>query len=65
MRDIMEEIERADDHAITRIIQAVIRRYGAVYPDQEIVFLSLPLGAPEERRMILHHALEALGLENE
>ena len=46
MRDIMEEIERADDHTITRIIQAVIRRYGAVYPDQEIVFLSLPLGAP-------------------
>ena len=65
MRDIVEEIERADDHAITRIIQAVIRRYGAVYPDQEIVFLSLSLGAPEERRMILRHALEALGLENE
>ena len=65
MGDIVEEIERADDHTITRIIQAVIRRYGAVYPDQEIVFLSLPLGVPEERRMILRHALEALGLEDE
>ena len=65
MRDIIEIIEQADDRTMTRIIQAVIRRYGAVYPDQEVVFLSLPLGAPEERQMILRHALEALGLENE
>ena len=65
MCDIIEIIEQADDRTMTRIIQAVIRRYGAVYPDQEVVFLSLPLGAPEERQMILRHALEALGLENE
>ena len=63
--EVMEIIEGANDHAMTQIIQAVIRRYGAVYPDQEIVFLSLPLGAPEERQLILRHALEALGLENE
>ena len=65
MCDIMEEIERADDRGITQIIQAVIRRYGKVFPDQEVVFISLPVDDPEERRMILHHAFEALGSENE
>ena len=61
--EVTEIIEGANDHAMTQIIQAVIRRYKVVYPDQEVIFLSLPLGAPEERRMILRHAMEALGLE--
>lgn len=65
MRDLIERIEQADDRTISRIIQAVIRRYGKLYPDQEIVFLSLPVGEQEERLQVLRHALEALGMEGE
>jgi len=65
MCDILEEIEQADDRRITKIIQAVIRRYGKVFPDQEVVFLSLPTEDRQERQQVLRHALEALGMLDE
>ena len=65
MCDILEEIERADDRRITKIIQAVIRRYGKVFPKQEVVFLSLPTEDWQERQQVLRHALEALGMLDE
>lgn len=60
MEQILHKIEQASDAQITEIIQAVIRRYGRVYPNDEICFLSLPRDDPQERRRILDAAVELL-----
>ena len=57
MEELLAQIERADDIQISRIIQAVIRRYSTVYPDHEVVFLSLPTNDPKERQMVLRNAM--------
>ena len=56
---IQKAISRADDFEISQIIQTVIRRYSVVYPDWEVMFLSLPK-EPEERREQLEQMLGTL-----
>ena len=46
---MLKKIERADDFEVSRMISTIIRRYARVYPDQEVMFLSLPKNDPEER----------------
>ena len=65
MQELLDMIEQADDCTMTRIIQKVIGRYGKVFPDQEVVFISLPTEAGEERQRILHDALKMLGMDGE
>lgn len=65
MEDLLEKVEQADDIGISRIIRAVIRRYSRVFPDHEVVFLSLPTRDPEERQMVLRNALIMLGMTEE
>lgn len=52
-------IEQADDMQISQIIRAVIRRYGLVFPDWDVLFLSVPKD-PTQRRLQLEHMLEQL-----
>lgn len=47
MREILEKIRRADDAEINEIIEAVTLRYQEVYPDWEVMFLSLPRNDPD------------------
>lgn len=65
MEELLTQIEQADDIGISRIIQAVIRRYGRVYPDHEVVFLSLPINDPEERQLVLRNAMMMFGMTEE
>jgi hypothetical protein len=58
-RDILAGIEQANDLEISQIIQAVIRRYKTVFPDWEVIFLSLPL-QPETRAELLEEAIAQL-----
>lgn len=62
MEELLAQIEQADDIQISRIIRAVIRRYGIVYPDHEVVFLSLPTNDPVERELVLRNAMMMLGM---
>ena len=41
IKDILDQIEQADDDQINMIIEAIINRYASYYPDWEILFLSL------------------------
>ena len=59
INQILSLIESADDYALSQIMQAVVRRYSKVYPDWEVMFLSLPKD-PEERRAQLAQMLEML-----
>ena len=58
-QDILARIEQADDLEISQIIQAVIRRYKTVFPDWEVIFLSLPL-QPEAKAELLEEAIAQL-----
>lgn len=57
--EVLLKIEQADDVEISRIIQAIIHRYKAVYPDWEVLFLSLPLKS-EERAVRLESIIQQL-----
>ncbi len=60
LSQVLIQILNASDEDISKIIQAVIKRYEMFYPDDEVVFLSLPTDDLEERRAILAAALETL-----
>ena len=57
--NVLATIEQADDTQISQIIRAVIRRYGLVFPDWDVLFLSVPKD-PSQRRLQLEHMLEQL-----
>ena len=57
--NVLERIEQADDFEINEIIQAVIRRYKLVFPDWEIIFLSLPVQS-EKRKLLLDQTIDQL-----
>ena len=57
--NVLATIEQADDTQISQIIRAVIRRYGLVFPDWDVLFLSIPKD-PSQRRLQLVHMLEQL-----
>lgn len=57
--NVLERIAQADDFEINEIIHAVIRRYKLVFPDWEVIFLSLPIQA-EERKLLLDQTIDQL-----
>ena len=46
---ICKQIEKSNDRELSRIVQAVLSRYRVLYPDEEVIFLSLPIHDREER----------------
>lgn len=62
LKNILKQIEAADDIEINQIIDAVTRRYLTVFPDEEILFLSVPRD-PEKRNAQLALMLEQLKME--
>ena len=56
---ILNWIKTADDYEISHMILAIVKRYSKVYPDWEVMFLSLPKD-PEERREQLVLMMEML-----
>ena len=60
LHTLLSHIHQADDHEISQIIGAVIQRYSLVYPDQEVIFLSLPVNDLTQREQTLAAALALL-----
>lgn len=58
---ILRMIETADDGALSEIVRAVLRRYAKLFPEEEVVFLSIPKQDMQERRRILELALRLTG----
>ena len=46
---ICKQIETATDRELSQIVQVVLSRYRVLFPDEEVIFLSLPLHDREER----------------
>ena len=57
---LIEEILRADSEALNKISNAVEERYRRLFPDQEVVYLTLPRNNLEEREKQLALAVEFL-----
>ena len=55
---VIKFIQQADDYQVNEIINTLQDRYRKVYPDWEVVFLSLPKNSPEERKNIIDYFLK-------
>ena len=58
MDELIHRIMCLSDREITQAACAVMKRYGELFPEEEIVFLSMPKHDPAERRRILERVLE-------
>ena len=58
-RKLLSHIENADDILIQQVIQAVIHRYGTVFPEWEVIFYSLPKD-PQKRRQEIQALIQFL-----
>ena len=59
-KELMEQIASADSFLLTQIVQAVLSRYRALFPDDEVFFLSLPARNSAERAAILRKAADMI-----
>ena len=53
IKDILTRIASASDRELTDIVRAVLARYDTLFPEEEVVFLSLPKHDQQEREAIL------------
>lgn len=58
MDEMFRQIMHLSDQQIGQAAFAVMKRYGELFPEEEIVFLSMPKNDPAERRRILERVLE-------
>ena len=58
---VLEWIASARDYELSEIVLATLARYRVLFPEEEVVFLSLPLDDQEERSAILCQAVEWSG----
>lgn len=58
MEDVIEKIENATDFEMDTIIDAIVCRYARVYPDWEVMFLSVPQKNIRERKKALRELIE-------
>ena len=52
LEDITLFISQADDTQLNEITSALTARYKVLFPDWEVVYLSLPLRDPERREQL-------------
>ena len=52
LEDIILFISQADDTQLNDITSALTARYKVLFPDWEVVYLSLPLQDPERREQL-------------
>lgn len=55
---ILQYINQADYTDLNEFIQAIVRRYHRLFPDFDIVFLSMPKGDEAQRETALRQALQ-------
>ena len=60
-KTVLEWIASARDYELSEIVLATLERYRVLFPEEEVVFLSLPLDDQEERSAILRQAVEWSG----
>ena len=62
---VRERIELASASELPLIVKELTRRYEALFPDEEVIFLSLPKEGEAERVRIMNSALRIAQMEHE
>lgn len=60
LKDALTRIDSATDRELTEIVLAILARYDALFPEEEIFFLSLPKYDRGERDAILARFVEVI-----
>lgn len=60
LEDVLTKIGQLEEGEIGEAAQAVIRRYGKLFPDWEVIYFALPRGNAEQRRKNLQALTEFL-----
>ena len=53
-KEMLSQIASAETQELSKIVQAVLARYDAPFPEEEVIFLSLPKYDQAERSAVLH-----------
>ena len=62
---VRERIEVASASELPLIVKELARRYEVLYPDEEVIFLTLPKENKAERTRIMKSELQLAQLEHE
>ena len=57
-KEILAQIASAEAQELSKIVQAVLARYDVLFPEEEVIFLSLPKYDQAERSATLHRVEE-------
>ena len=60
LKDALTRIDSATDRELTEIVLAILGRYDALFPEEEVFFLSLPKYERGERDAILARFVEVI-----
>jgi hypothetical protein len=60
--DVLKWLEFADDFEIGEVIKAVILMNGKIYPEEEMLVISLPRNNAEERQRTICEILKIINL---
>ena len=63
LQTILSKISEADSNDLSEITQSIISRYHALFPDDEVFFLSLPARNSAERAAILRQTADMIEQE--
>ena len=58
MKGILARISIADGEELSQLFYALRNRYSVLFPDEEVVFFSLPKNDPKERRRLMQLVFE-------
>ena len=60
LKDALTRIDAATDRELTEIVLAILGRYDALLPEEEVFFLSLPKYDKSEREATLAQFVETI-----
>ena len=60
LNDILTQIAFAEEGELSKIVQAVVKRYDVLFPEEEVHFLSLPAKDRAAQASILRRTAELI-----
>ena len=61
-KKLLAQIASADSITLTQIVQAVLTRYRALFPEEDDIFLSFPENDRDARVSLLRHVADLIEL---
>lgn len=65
MQEVLQVIDEMDYEALMLVLKATVRRWGDLFPDWEIMTVSMPCNDPIEKKRLIKYAFEMIEQESE